>query len=161
MISLQQIRQVAKAYSRTIPEEFRDEMGHMNVQYYVHLFDMMVRWLYGQAGLTDEFMVQEQVGSFALEQHLRYLAEVQIGAEVSLYPRILGLSPKRIHIMGFMLNDTQEKLASTIEVVGMNIDMRQRRGAPFLPQIAANLDAIYQGHAALEWSAPVCGFMKP
>jgi|GEM_PF-5842371 len=39
MVTLEQVRQLEKVHTRTIPEHFRDENGHMNVQYYVHIFE--------------------------------------------------------------------------------------------------------------------------
>ncbi len=160
IITLEQIRQLDKATTRTIPELFRDENGHMNVQYYVHLFEGGVWHLLQRIGMTEDYLQAHQMGNFALEQHLRYLAEIHIGDTVSVYVRVVGLSPKRQHIIGFIVNDTREQLAATVEAVGMNIDMRQRRGAPFPKDVKAKFDALLEMHSKLDWDAPICGLMQ-
>ncbi|HEY2414924.1 MAG TPA: hypothetical protein VGI40_21950 [Pirellulaceae bacterium] len=44
--------------------------------------------------------------------------------------------------------------------MGAHIDMRVRRTAPFLPQVAEPIDRMVAEHAALGWDAPVCGAMQ-
>lgn len=161
MVTVEQVRQLDKSYTRTIPEDFRDENGHMNVQYYVHLFEGGVWHLLQHIGMDEAFMREHNYGNFALEQHLRYFAEIHIGDEISVYVRVVGLSAKRQHLIGFLVNDTRDQLSATVEVIGMNIDMSQRRGAPFPPSAKAKFDALLADHSKLDWDAPLCGVMKP
>jgi len=112
-------------------------------------------------GMDEAFMQEHNFGNFALEQHLRYFAEIHIGDAVSVHVRVVGLSAKRQHFLGFIVNETREQIAATVEVVGMNIDMVQRRGAPFPPSAKAKLDALLADHSALDWQPPLCGVMKP
>ena len=110
--------------------------------------------------MTDDYMREHNYGNFALEQHLRYFAEIHIDDEVSLHVRVVGLSPKRQHLIGFIVNDTRDQLSATVEVVGMNIDMTQHRGAPFPPDVMAKFKAILAKHSQLDWDAPLCGVIK-
>ena len=72
---------------------------------------------------------------------------------------LIDLSPKRAYCMGFLVNDSREELASTVEVVMMNVDTQLRRGRPFPPAAKAKLEALLQQHRKLPWTAPVCGVM--
>ena len=146
---------------KTIPEEYIDLMGHMNVMWYTHLFDTATFNFFEMFGFGREYHTQTGKGSFALEQHLRYLAEVRQGESITIRTRALGRSAKRFHFMHFMLHDASGKLAATTELVGSHVDMSLRRTSPLPEDIAAGFDAILAEHTRIEWPAPVCGAMRP
>jgi very-short-patch-repair endonuclease len=62
--------------------------------------------------------------------------------------------------MHFMINETAGLLASTIEVLGMHVDLKIRRAAPMLPEIADKFDAKLAKDQRLSWEAPVCGVIQ-
>ena len=129
--TLDDISLLPVTFQAAIPDSYRDEMGHMNVMWYTHLFSNAFE-LYAEAfGFTPAYMQANLMGSFALETHVRYLDEVRIGQHVTVRSRILGRSEKRMHFMHFMTIDESGALASTQEHVGAHIDMRIRRMAPW------------------------------
>ncbi len=148
-------------HTRVIPEEYLDSMGHMNVMWYAHLFGRGTVSLFESVGLTRAYFQANQAGTFALEQHVRFLAEVRVGQHVTLRTRMLGRSAKRFHLMHFMFNDDRERLAATVEFIGAHVDLRVRRMAALPADIAANFDRLIAEHAQLPWPAPVCGSMRP
>ena len=148
-------------YRQTIPDDYLDAMGHMNVMWYTHLFGRAFGGLFNLIGFTHEFMEVNQSGSFALEAHIRYFSEVHVDHSIRIHTRLLGQSEKRIHLMHFMWNESKHDLAATFEVVSAHIDMTQRRMSPFPKVIAARLAQILSEHEALEWPAPTCGTMEP
>ena len=154
-----EIRQLGKSYARTIPSAYLDENAHVNVQYYVHLIERGLVALFQGVGMGEIYAAATEYGNFALEQHIRYLDELVLDDAVSVYIRLIDLSPKRAYFMGFLLNDTRNRLAATVEIVMMNIDMAQRRGAPCPATAYARLSALHREHKSLPWDAPVCGVM--
>jgi acyl-CoA thioester hydrolase len=144
-----------------IPENYRDEMGHMNVMWYTHLFSSAFEQFAESFGFGEAYFRANQMGSFALETHVRYLAEVRIGQHVTVRSRVLGRSEKRIHFMHFMTIDETRALAATQEHIGAHIDMRIRRMAPLPLEITERFDLLVAQQNALGWAAPVCGVMKP
>ena len=158
--ALADIRQLELAHRQTIPASYLDENDHVNVQFYVHLLDLGLTAFFARAGLGEIYAAADEYGTFALEQHIRYLAEIRVDEQISVYIRLLELTPKRAYLMGFLVNDSREESASIVEVVQMNVDMRLRRGAPYPPQAHAALDGILARHQRLDWSAPVCGVMR-
>ena len=159
-LKLEDISQLDRLYGRTIPQAFLDENRHVNVQYYIHLVEQSLIELFRRVGLGDAYAAADEIGNFALEQHVRYLAELLLDDRISVYVRVIDLSSKRAHFMGFIVNDTRRELAATLEVVMMNVDMVLRRGAPFPPAAKARLDALLERHRKLTWTAPVCGVMR-
>ncbi|MCY4070607.1 MAG: thioesterase family protein [Chloroflexi bacterium] len=158
--SLNDIRQLEKMHQQRIPSAFMDENSHMNVQYYVHVAEQGLSEFLRRVGMGEFYAVADKFGNFALEQHIRYYAEILTGDQVSVHVRLIDVSPKRCYMMGFLINDTREQLAATVEVVMMNIDMVRRRGAPFPDEAKVALDSLHAQHCGLGWEAPVCGVMR-
>jgi len=144
-----------------VPDSYRDEMGHMNVMWYTHLFSRTFERFANLIGFNEAYMRESHSGSFALEHHVRYLSEVRVGSAISVRSRLLGRSAKRLHFMHFMTNDNTGALAATQENVSAHIDMQIRRMSPFPPQIAEAYDRLLAEHNRLGWQPPVCGVMKP
>lgn len=158
--TLAEIRQLERAYKTTIPQAFLDENQHVNVQYYLRLVELGLGEVFRRVGLGERYAAADEIGNFALEQHIRYLAELLHKDDVSVYIRLVDLSPKRAYFIGFLVNDGREQLAATIEVVMMNVDIVRRRGAAFPPQAKRNLDALLTAQRNLPWAPPVCGIMR-
>ncbi|MBI3158437.1 MAG: thioesterase family protein [Chloroflexi bacterium] len=141
-----------------IPTEYLDFLDHMNVMWYTHLFDLATWGFYDLFGFGEDYHRRSGCGSFALESHVRHLAEVRAGDGVKVYSRALARSEKVLHAMHFMAK-TDGALAATLEYVGVHIDMGTRRSSPLPPEVAAGYDRLLAGHAALGWEPPVCGAM--
>lgn len=147
-------------YRAVIPDAFRDENDHMNVMWYVHLFDQAAGGFFQLFGFDRAYFEANQASTFALEQHVRYLREVRIGQAVTVRARAVSRSAKRFHFMQFLVIDEGGVLAATEEAVGTHMDMRVRRTSPMPSDIAATYDRILAEHARLPWPAPVCGAMR-
>lgn len=160
-IPLDQITALSQVYRATIPTDYRDAMGHMNVRWYMVLFDEAGVVLFDRIGLTLGFYNQNDSGGFDLEHHLHYLNEVRIGDTVSIYARVLGRSAKRLHYMLFMVNETRGVLSAIMEIMNSYADLNVRRTAPYPEAITTRIDAMLAEHTALPWDAPVCGVMQP
>lgn len=160
-VSIHDVRQLPLTHQATIPEDYLDSMGHMNVMWYTHLFAHAMGGIFKRIGMNRDYFVDNQAGSFALKQYVDYLIEVRFGEQIFIHTRLLGRSSKRIHLMHFMIKDSGESLASTSEVLLTHIDMRIRRSSPFSAEIADNIDQLLAVHHALHWSAPLAGPIKP
>jgi len=144
-----------------IPDSYLDEMGHMNVMWYTHLFSLGAWGLFQMVGLNRDYFASNRTGSFALEQHFRYVKEVRVGERVTIRSRVLGRTAKRWHVMHFMSLDEPSALAATSECVHAHIDMRIRRSSPIPPAICEAIDRFLAEHARLPWDAPRCGELSP
>lgn len=155
-----QLGDLPVCHQAVIPEPYRDEMGHMNVMWYTHLFDRATFAMMRRVGLDEDYFHSRQAGMFALAQHTRYLAEVLAGQAVTLRVRLLGRSEKRLHFLEFLSIDTGEVLSATNEAYATHVDLRVRRSAPFPADIAHRIDAVVAAHQALPWPPPVCGVLS-
>jgi acyl-CoA thioester hydrolase len=143
-----------------VPEAYRDSNGHMNVRWYMALFDDASDFLHEWMGLTPAYHERHHTGTFDLEHHIQYVSEVLPGEEVSVNLRFVGWSPKRLHYVMFLVNRTRNKLASTLECINAFADLGSRKTAPWPPDAAAKIAAATAAHQNLDWPAPVCGVMS-
>ncbi len=158
-ISLDQLASLPVVYRAVIPPAYEDRNGHMNIRWYLALYDEAGDAMYPMLGLTEEYFAASGMGGFDLEQHLWYSSEVRIGDAVVIKVRFLERSLKLFHYMMFMENETRGVLSSLFECVHAHADLRVRRTAALPPQVASKVDALIAAHRKLTWPAPVSGAM--
>lgn len=154
-----EIKQLDCCLRQTIDDTYLDAMGHMNVRHYLALFDDAAWKFFATLGLDDAYYATQH-GAFALQQFISYRAEVLAGEQVAIYARLVGRSRRKVHYMLFMLNDSRDNLAATLEEIGAHADLTLRRTAPFPPHLAATIDALLTTHQQLTWPAPLSGAMQ-
>jgi acyl-CoA thioesterase FadM len=158
--TLDQIHQLERQYSVTVPPEWRDDNNHMNMRYYLATFDEAGYPLYAYMGITPEVMAEAQAGGFDLEHHIWYLNEVRIGDTIHVHTRVLRRTEKRMHYIMLMVNETRGVVAAVFECVNSHANLALRRTAPWPPAIAAKLDTLIAQHNALDWEAPISGVIS-
>src|SRR5688572_15500286 len=136
-IKFEMLEPLPETFRITIPESYHDILGHMNIQYYVHIYERATWGLFDHMGMTLEALQAKQAGAFALKQFIQYLSEVQAGETVTVRSRLLGFSAKRLHFFHFMVKESTLNIASTFEVLATYVDMTTRRSAAFPPDFAA------------------------
>jgi len=148
-------------HEEVIPESYLDEFGHVNVMWYSYFFSCATGNFFAHHGMSAEYFIQRDAGAFALEAHVRYLAELRVGTRVTVRSRAVGRSEKRFHNLHFVVNEDDGVISATGEFVGAHIDMKHRRMAPLPPDVALALDRLIDEHNRLGWDPPLCGTMKP
>ncbi|MDQ2755030.1 MAG: thioesterase family protein [Actinomycetota bacterium] len=145
--------------SFTVPPEFTDANGHMNIARYLELYSRAGWVAFSRVGLGEQTALAGGPATFDAEHYLRYAAEVHAGDEVTVHSRLVGRSDKAVHHVHLMLDRTTGTVASTFEAVSVSIDLTVRRPTPFPPEVAAALDAQLALDAALPWPPPLCGVL--
>ena len=129
------------APTRTVPAEFGDGNGHMNVRSYLGVFDDAEWVLFDEFGAGNDASAAGTGGMFALEQHLNYRREVLVGDEVAVHLRMLARSDKLIHFVSYLVDHTRREVAASMEAVEAYVAYDTRRATPFPPDAAAVIDA--------------------
>ena len=160
LIPLALLKTLPEYHRKTIPSDYQDIMGHMNIRWYFDLFARTGRKFFASHGLNEEYFRAGKFGVFTLKQHIQYFAEVRIGQTVAIHTRLLGRSDRRFHFMLFMINETADQLAATFEALITHADLKIRRAAPMPDQIAEKFDATLASDESLDWEAPICGAMR-
>lgn len=154
------VRDLPILLTMTIPPEWQDQNGHVNVQHYLALYDRAGWPLLRQLGIDPAYFHDRRQGLFDLEHHVWYLAEMHVGDVVSAHGRFLDRSDKRLHGLMFLVNTSRDQLASVLEYVSTGADLELRRTAALPVSVTAKLDELIAGHEALGWPAPRCGVMS-
>ncbi len=145
---------------RTIPQEYLDLNNHMNMRWYVALFDDAGDTLHDHIGLTREFRRASGTGTMDLEHHTWFLNEVLAGSQVCVYARMVARSAKMIHYLMFMVNESTGKVAAHFECVNALVDLSARKTTPYPVEILARIDALLTEQNRLSWKPPVSGAMR-
>ena len=148
-------------HRKTIPAEYQDMMGHMNIRWYFDLFARAGRKFFKFHGLDEEYFNEGEFGIFALKHFIQYFAEVRGGQTVTIRTRLIARSDKRFHFMQFMINETTTQVAATFEALITHADLKIRRAAPMPAEIVQRLDSTLAKNETLDWKAPVSGAIKP
>ena len=159
--TIDQLEMLSLFHREKIPDGYLDLMGHMNIQFYVKLFDAAAWELLRQLGMTEAYAREQQNGMFALRQVIDYVAEVHVGETVAVRSRVNGRSAKRLHFTHFMINETTGKLAATMEVLSSHADLTIRRTSPFPPELATHIDALLAEQQQLPWQPHFSGAIHP
>ena len=144
----------------TVPECYRDSNGHMNVRWYIALFDDAGDTLHDWMGLTQAYHTAHGTGTFDLEYHVNFISELLPGEDIVVYIRLVAYSAKRLHYVMFLVNDTRRKLAATLECINAFADLRVRRTAPWPPEVAEKLAEAVAADSRVDWAPPLSGSMR-
>jgi len=137
------------AYEARVRPEWIDHNGHMNMGYYLVVFDLASDEFWRWIGLDDAHRRARRVTTFCLETHVTYHREVREGDPLRFRTRLLAHDGKRVHFFHEMLHAAQGYLAATNEVLSLHVSLETRRGAPLAPEILERLARIQAAHAAL------------
>ena len=129
--------------------EWIDENGHMNVGYYVVVFDYATdEWL-DYIGLTRAYKDAHSVTTFTLEAHVTYQRELREGAPLRFTTQLLGFDAKRIHYAHEMYHAEDGFLSSTNELLSIHVSQATRRSSAMAPEIQERLTQIQAAHEKL------------
>ena len=143
-----------------VEEQHLDFLGHMNVMWYTHFFDIATWNWYDSFGFGHDYHTNSGNGSFALEAHTRYLAELRLGDGFKIYSRAIARNAKLFLMMHFMTRARDDELAATLELLGTHIDMATRRSSPLAPEAAALWDQQITAHSQIGWDPPLSGAIR-
>lgn len=160
-ISVEEITQLRPlCLRRTIPEAYLDLNNHMNMRWYVALFDDAGDTLHDHLGLTREFRSASGAGTMDLEHHTWFINEVAAGSKICVYTRMVARSAKMIHYLMFMVNESTGKVAARFECVNALVDLQARKTTPYPAEILTRIDALLAEQSQLGWAPPVSGAMR-
>ena len=118
--------------SKKIIKDWTDYNGHMNVAYYVLIFD-----IYGAEKLMTEFKMGEDSAktnnksTMVVESHITYNQEVKEGDEVDVNLIYFDHDKKRLLYKLEMIHKSKKYLVSTIESLSLYVDLKERKVAEF------------------------------
>jgi acyl-CoA thioester hydrolase len=136
-------------YEGEVLPEWIDANGHMNLAYYVVLFDFATDALFEAIGIGLKYKDATNHGTFVAETHNLYERELLVGERVRIATQILGSDSKRLHLAHEMFTLAGGQRAATQELMYLHIDLLARRVVPWLPEARERVAAAAAAHARL------------
>jgi acyl-CoA thioester hydrolase len=130
-------------YEDVVRPGWIDSNGHMNLAYYVVVFDLATDALYRALNIGDAYRDAWGNSCFTAETHTLYEREVHLGDKLLVRTWLLGADQKRLHYFHEMFHTESRERSAVQELMALHIDMDVRRVAPFPPETYAALqDAV-------------------
>jgi acyl-CoA thioester hydrolase len=136
-------------YRDRVRPEWMDHNGHMNMGYYVVVFDFATDEFFRWIGLDASHRSAKQVTTFALEAHVTYHREVREGDPLRFTTLLLAHDAKRLHYFHQMYHADEGYLAATNELMSLHVSEETRRGAPMASAVLERLRPIQAAHDRL------------
>ena len=114
-----------------VKSEWTDYNGHMNLAFYIHLFDASWEVLLQKFNIGEDSAKIEKRTTFAVESHTTYDMEVKVGDEVDMNLLFIDFDKKRIVYKLEMIHKVEKYLAATTEVCSLYVDLDTRRVTEF------------------------------
>ncbi len=137
------------AYRDVVRDAWIDRNGHLNMGYYVVVFDFATDAWLDYIGLDTEHRESQKIATFSLESHVIYAREVGQDDELRFTTRLLGFDAKRIHYFHEMVHAQEGYLAATNELMSLHVSQVTRRSAPMAPKVLDRLTEIQRAHETL------------
>ena len=132
-----------------IRSEWIDYNGHMNVAYYVLVFDQGTDAFLDYLGMDADYREHSGNSTYVLESHITYERELKEGEAYRVTTQLLDWDAKRLHYFERLYREADDTLAATTEIMLMHMDMGTVRSAPMPAEIQANVASLMEAHAAL------------
>ena len=147
----------------TVRSEWIDYNGHMNLAYYVLVFDHATDVFLDYIGMTEQFRLEHEASTFAAELHVTYHKEVGLGDNLNVTTQLIGFDTRRIHYFHAMYDAADDKLVATNELMSLYMDMAERRVGVMPAIIQESLSNIQTEQSKLpvpEQVGRIIGFNK-
>ena len=137
-------------YRDVVRDEWIDYNGHMNMGYYLVVFDKATDEFLDYLGLDAEHREQKGVTTFTLEAHATYHHELRAGDPLRFETRLIDFDEKRIHYFHEMYHAEEGALAATNELMSLHVRQETRRAAPMAPEVLEALERVRRAHRDLD-----------
>ena len=117
--------------NQIIKKEWTDYNNHMNMAYYVLIFDQVWEIMLKKFKMGEDSAKTDKMSTMVVETHTTYNNEVKEGEEVEINLTFFDHDKKRLHFKMEMLEKTTKKLSATLEMLSLYIDLNKRKVAEF------------------------------
>ncbi len=129
-------------------KEYTDYNNHLNVAYYVRIFDIAADVMLDNFKMGGESAKKYKKTTFVAEMHTIYNQEVRLGEEVETHVTYIDHDTKRIHYKLSMFHKEKKYLAATNEVLSLYVDLDKRKVVEFDADRLKLMDVFIQKNSS-------------
>ena len=117
--------------NQIIKKEWTDYNNHMNMAYYVLVFDQIWEVMLEKFKMGENSAKTTKMSTMVVETHTTYNNEVKEGDEVEINLTFFDHDKKRLHFKMEMIEKSSKKLSATLESLSLYIDLKRRKVTEF------------------------------
>ena len=117
--------------NQIIKKEWTDYNNHMNMAYYVLVFDQIWEIILEKFKMGEQSAKTTNMSTMVVETHTTYNNEVKEGEEVEINLTFFDHDKKRLHYKLEMIEKSSKKLSATLEMLSLYIDLNKRKVTEF------------------------------
>tara|TARA_B110000438_G_C15657154_1_gene582187 strand:- start:44 stop:511 length:468 start_codon:yes stop_codon:yes gene_type:complete len=114
-----------------IINEWTDYNKHMNLSFYILVFDKAAEKILSQFKMGEEAAIKTKRSTMVVETHTTYNNEVKENDDVDVYLSFCNHDKKRLHYKLEMYEKSKNILSATTEVLTLYINLDLRKVAEF------------------------------
>ncbi|HUQ24584.1 MAG TPA: thioesterase family protein [Burkholderiales bacterium] len=119
-----------------------DQMGHMNVMWYVGKFDEATWNLFASIGVTMAYLRENKRGMAAVQQDITYKRELLAGDTVAVRSTLLEVREMSAKFVLEMRQAVTGEVAAICVLTGVSIDTQTRKSCAFAAEIVDRARAL-------------------
>ena len=117
--------------TKKIINEWTDYNNHMNLSFYIMIFDMGAEQILSKFQMGEESAKSTKKSTMVVETHTTYNNEVKENDDVEVHLSYFDHDKKRIQYKLEMYEKSKNVLSSTTEVLALYIDLNIRKVSEF------------------------------
>ena len=132
--------------TQKIIKEWTDYNNHMNLSYYILIFDMGAEVILSKFKMGEHSAKTTKKSTMVVETHTTYNNEVKEGDEVNVFLSHFDHDKKRLYYKLEMYDKSKNTLSATTEVLSLYIDLNLRKVAEFEKEKLMIMDEFINKH---------------
>jgi len=132
--------------TKKIIKEWTDYNNHMNLSYYILVFDMGAEVILSKFKMGEHSAKTTKKSTMVVETHTTYDNEVKEGDEVDVFLSHFDHDKKRLHYKLEMYEKKKNILSATTEVLSLYIDLNLRKVSEFEKEKSIIMDEFTDKH---------------
>jgi acyl-CoA thioester hydrolase len=136
-------------HREVVRPEWVDYNGHMNVAFYVLIFDHATDAALDRLMLGEDYRRQTGCSVFVGEMHVTYRQEVLQGDQLTVATRLLASDDRRLVLFHEMSCSRYQAPVASNEVLCVHVDLDTRRAAPWPLAAGETLARVLASQAQL------------
>ena len=117
--------------SKIIIKDWIDYNGHMNLSYYILVFDMGAEVILSKFKMGEQAAKTTKRSTMVVETNTKYIREVKQEDEVDIILTFFDHDKKRLHLKLEMIEKKTKKISASIEWLSLYINLEARKVTEF------------------------------
>ena len=128
---LQEFEDFNLAYQGMFYPMEMDHMGHANVRYYSRAFNESAYYTFTTAGITPQYMRENNRGMAAVTENYEYKREILPGDLIQIRSCFINFTPKSLHVWAVMIDACTREICAINDQICVSLDTISRKAVPW------------------------------